>query len=83
MQQPRLKACSYLLNITIIHLILTFLDLYDEWSKRKFPTIFESNVKGYTASYKTCESLYNKVFKDNKLVDLQTVIDTCVKIFPH
>lgn len=58
---------------------MTFSDVYDEWSKRKFPTVSESNVKGYTASYKTCESLYNKVFKDIKLVDLQTVIDTCGK----
>lgn len=61
---------------------MTFSDVYEEWSKRKFPTISESNVKGYTAFYKSCESLYNKVFKDIKLVDLQTVIDTCGKNFP-
>ena len=61
---------------------MTFSDVYEEWSKRKFPTISESNVKGYAASYKSCESLYNKVFKDIKLVDLQTVIDTCGKNFP-
>ena len=53
-----------------------------KWSKRKFPTVSESNVKGYSASYKTCESLYNKVFKDIKLVDLQTVIDTFGKNYP-
>lgn len=61
---------------------MTFSDVYEEWSKRKFPAISESNVKGYTASYKSCESLYNKVFKHIKLVDLQTVIDTCGKNFP-
>lgn len=61
---------------------MTFSDVYEEWSKRKFPTISESNVKGYTASYKSCEPLYNKIFKDIKLVDLQTVIDTCGKNFP-
>lgn len=61
---------------------MTFSDVYEEWSKHKFPTVSESNVKGYTASYKACESLYNKVFKDIKLVDLQTVIDTCGKNFP-
>lgn len=60
---------------------MTFSDVYEEWSKRKFPTISESNVKGYTASYKSCEPLYNKIFKDIKLVDLQTVIDTCGKNF--
>lgn len=47
---------------------MTFSDVYEEWSKRKFPTISESNVKGYTASYKSCEPLYNKIFKDIKLV---------------
>ena len=61
---------------------MTFSNVYDEWTKRKFPTISESNVKGYTTSYKTCESLYNKAFKDIKLVDLQTVIDTCGKNYP-
>lgn len=61
---------------------MTFSDVYDEWSKRKFPTISESNVKGYSASYRTCETLYNKIFKDLKLVDLQNVIDTCGKNFP-
>jgi hypothetical protein len=39
------------------------------------------HVKGYIASYKACSSLYNKVFKDLKLVDLQEVID-CGKNFP-
>lgn len=61
---------------------MTFSEVYEEWSKRKFPTISESNVKGYSASYKACESLYNKVFKDIKLVDLQNVIDTFGKNFP-
>ena len=61
---------------------MTFSDVYEEWSKHKFPTISESNVKGYSASYKACESLYSKVFKNIKLVDLQTIIDTCGKNFP-
>ncbi len=61
---------------------MTFDDIYEEWSKRKYPTVSESNVKGYTAAYKTCGSLYHKVFKDLKLVDLQTVIDTCAKNYP-
>ena len=61
---------------------MTFDDVYEEWTKRKYPTVSESNVKGYTAAYKTCSSLYHKVFKDLKLVDLQTVIDTCGKNYP-
>lgn len=61
---------------------MTFSDVYEEWSKRKYPTISDSNVKGYTASYKACCLLYNRIFKDLKLADLQNVIDTCEKNYP-
>ena len=61
---------------------VTFQEVYERWSKEKFPTISHSNVKGYEASYKVCGTLYNKVFRDMKLVDLQTVVDTCGKNFP-
>ena len=61
---------------------VTFQEVYERWSKEKFPTISHSNVKGYEASYKVCESLYRKVFRDLKLVDLQTVVDTSGKNFP-
>lgn len=30
----------------------TFQDIYDLWSKEKYPTISKSNVNGYTASYR-------------------------------
>ena len=61
---------------------VTFQEVYERWSKEKFPTISHSNVNGYEASYKVCGTLYNKVFRDMKLVDLQTVVDTCGKNFP-
>ena len=61
---------------------MTFSDVYEEWSKKKYPTVSESNVKGYTASYKACAILYNRLFKDMKLADLQQVIDTCGKNYP-
>ena len=51
-------------------------------AKEKFPTISDSNVKGYEASYKVCGTLYNKVFKEMKLADLQFVVDTCGKNYP-
>ena len=63
-------------------IVQTFEEVYEEWSKKKFPTVSESNIKGYKASYKTCGILYNRVFKDLKLADLQQVIDTCGKNFP-
>lgn len=61
---------------------MTFSDVYEEWSKRKYPTVSESNVKGYIASYKACSLLYNRIFKDLKLSDLQNVIDSCGKNYP-
>ena len=60
----------------------TFQEVFEKWSKSKFPTISDSNVKGYNASYKLCGPLYNKVFKEIKLADLQYVIDTCNKNYP-
>ena len=56
--------------------------MYDEWSAKKHPTISQSGVNGYTAAYKTCEKLYDRVFKDLKLADLQKVIDECDKNYP-
>ena len=61
---------------------ITFQEVYERWSKEKYPTISKSNVNGYEASYKVCGSLYNKVFKDIKLKDLQMVVDTCGKNYP-
>lgn len=46
---------------------ITFQEVYERWSKEKFPTISDSNVKGYEASYKVCGTVYNKVFKEMKL----------------
>ena len=60
----------------------TFQEVYDQWSKAKFPTISKSNVHGYEASYKVCGTLYNRTFKDIRLVDLQFVVDTCGKNYP-
>lgn len=61
---------------------ITFKEVYDRWSAEKFPTVSESNVKGYKASYKACTSLYYKVFKEIKLAELQNVVDTCGKNYP-
>lgn len=60
----------------------TFQDVYDQWSKVKYPTISKSNVHGYEASYRVCGTLYNKIFKEIRLVDLQFVVDTCGKNYP-
>lgn len=61
---------------------ITFQDVYEKWSKAKFPNISKSNVHGYEASYKVCGTLYNRIFKEIRLADLQLVVDTCGKNFP-
>jgi len=61
---------------------ITFQEIFEKWSASKFPTISDSNVKGYNASYKLCGTLYNKVFREIKLADLQYVVDTCDKNYP-
>ena len=61
---------------------ITFKEVYERWSAEKFPTVSESNVKGYKASYKVCAPLYDKVFKEIKLAELQNVVDTCGKNYP-
>ena len=61
---------------------ITFSEVYERWSKSKYPTISDSNAKGYTASYKVCGILYDKPFREIKLCDLQLVVDTCGKNYP-
>lgn len=61
---------------------ITFQEIFEKWSASKFSTISDSNVKGYNASYKLCGTLYNKVFKEIRLADLQYVVDTCDKNYP-
>ena len=61
---------------------ITFQEVYDEWSKIKYPTVSKSNVHGYEASYRVCGTLYHKVFRDIRLADLQLVVDSCGKNYP-
>lgn len=70
-------------NVSIVEIAkMTFSEVYEKWSSEKFPTISASNIKGYQASYKSCQALHNRVFKELKLIDLQDVIDTCGKNYP-
>lgn len=58
---------------------ITFAEVYDRWSARKFEEISGSNINGYKASYKLCGQLYNMSFREIKLPHLQGVVDTCGK----
>lgn len=66
---------------------ITFTELYDKWAERKLVEkddehpngISKSNILGYKASYKVCESLYDMKFIDIKTAHLQSVMDSCGK----
>ncbi len=61
---------------------ITFAEVYDKWSDKKFVSISQSNINGYKASYKLCENIYNMKFSDIKLSHLQNVADTSGKNYP-
>ncbi len=61
---------------------VTFADVYEKWSDRKFEEISASNVNGYKAAYKLCSMLYNMKFSDIKLSHLQGVVDSSGKAYP-
>ena len=61
---------------------ITFQEVFDKRSASKLPSISQSNINGYNASYKLCGTLYNKVFKEIRLADLQFVVDNCGKNYP-
>lgn len=60
----------------------TFHEVYDDWSKDKFATISESNINGYRASFNSCGSIHDRIFKDLKTTDMQYVVDHCGKNYP-
>ncbi len=61
---------------------VTFAEVFEKWSAEKFPTISESNIKGYKASFGCCSVLHDRIFKELKLTDLQGVIDNSSKNYP-
>jgi len=61
---------------------VTFQDVFEKWSAEKYSKISKSNINGYNASYKVCESLYDMKFVDIRKGHLQGVIDTSGKNYP-
>ena len=62
--------------------MVTFQEVFDRWSEEHFPTVSESNAKGYRAAYLLCEPIANKRMVDVKLDDLQYIADTSGKNTP-
>lgn len=58
---------------------ITFAEVYEKWSDRKFDEISSSNVNGYKAAYKLCGDIADMKFCDIKLSHLQGVVDSSGK----
>ena len=54
---------------------ITFAEVYDKWSSRKFGETSASSVKGYKAAYKVCAPIAQMRFCDIRLAHLQGVVD--------
>lgn len=61
---------------------ITFTEVYEKWSEKKFSEISQSNINGYRASYKMCAAIYDTKFADLKLAHLQGVVDNAGKNYP-
>lgn len=61
---------------------ITFAEVYEKWSDKKFEKISASNISGYKASYKLCEPIYKTKFSDLKLIHLQSIVDKSGRNFP-
>ena len=61
---------------------ITFQEVYERWSDEHFPTISDSNIKGYKASFLLCTPIANRRFVDIKLDDLQACADNSGKNHP-
>lgn len=61
---------------------LTFAEVYSMWSEKKYQKISKSNIHGYQASYKICESIHNVKMTEIKLPTLQKIVDNSKKNAP-
>lgn len=64
------------------HNTITFAEVFDKWSEVHFPKVSESNVKGYKASFNTCQKLHDMKFVEIKLDHLQKAVDESGKNTP-
>ncbi len=82
-RQEALKAlAAYNENPYSLSADITFAEVYERWSSRKFENVSASNISGYRAAYKLCAPLYNLRFPDIRLTHLQAVADNAGKNYP-
>lgn len=59
---------------------ITFEEVFEAWSKRKFDTLGESSRRNYKSIYNKCKPLYDIPFKDLKTEHLQSIVDEHKKL---
>lgn len=61
---------------------ITFAEVYERWSVKKFESIAKSNIDGYKAAFNTSKALHQMKFSEIKLSHLQAVVDDSGKNVP-
>lgn len=74
-----IALAEYNKNPYSIQSSITFAEVYEKWSERKFEEISRSNRNGYKASYKLCESIMDMRFTDIRISHLQSIVDNSGK----
>lgn len=62
--------------------VITFAEVYENWTEEHFPKISQSNINGVKASYKLCDSIKDMKFVELKLAHLQKVVNESGKNYP-
>lgn len=66
---------KYNANPSAIPINITFAQLYEEWSEKKFESLSKSAAQNYKTIYGKCAALYNKPFKDLRTDHFQKIVD--------
>ena len=61
---------------------ITFEEVYQKWSDKKYSEISRDNANGYKSAYKSCASLQKLRFKELRVTHLQDTIDSSGKNYP-
>lgn len=56
---------------------VTFAEIYDKWSEKKFAKLSESTIGNYTSAYNHCKDIYDRPLALLKTAELQEVVDKC------
>ena len=61
---------------TIEAAVATFADVYDMWSKKKFPTVSDSAKRGHITAFKHSAPLHNMKMRDIRVNDMDAIIQS-------